>query len=129
MTTVRLIHLNFSNIELLTVEEENFMTCPVCGYKTLVQDDKLCEVCLVELTDSEMVEEGYSSMEEFIQGSQITFFSPDSLVDNIDFYNPNVSEEGYEKDMNWKPSVPKDSVLKFNKEYFRYIDEIKVDSL
>ncbi len=124
---IRLIHFNYSNTKLIPTEETEFVTCPVCGYKTLTKNNKLCGECLVELTESEMKEEKYSSIEEFIQEEQIVFFSPDSLVDDIDFYNPKISEEGFKKDSNWKPLTTKASVLKFNKKYVEYIKENPID--
>jgi hypothetical protein len=134
LVTIRLIHLNYSNTESILTEEKKLITCPVCGYKTLTKNDKFCGECLIELTESEMTEEGYSSIEEFINEEQIVFFCPDSIVNDIDFYNPKTSEDGYEKDLDWKPTAPKDSILKFNKEYVEYIKEnpikitIKADS-
>ncbi len=135
VVTVRLIHVNYSDTKPTLAQESEFSTCPVCGYKTLTTDDKFCEECLVELTEIEMIEEGYSSIEEFIKDEQISFFTPDSIVEDIDFFNPKVSEDGYEKDLSWKPIASKDTILKFNKEYVEYIKKkpieitITVDSL
>ncbi|WP_338769826.1 hypothetical protein WAF17_10625 [Bernardetia sp. ABR2-2B] len=124
---IRAIYIySFPEKEVL-IEEEVLITCSVCGYKTLTKDDKLCGECLVELTESEMTEEGYSSMEEFIKEEQIIFFSSDSLVDTVDFYNPKISEYEYEKDLNWTPLVSKDSVLKFNKEYVNFKENYSLD--
>jgi len=133
--SLRIIHLNNSNSESVLTEEQQLITCPVCGYKTLTKDDKLCEECLVELTKQEMIEEEYSSMKEFIEEEQILFFAPDSIVEDIDFYAPKISEGGYNKDFTWKPIASKDTILKFNKEYVEYINDnpikikIIVDSL
>jgi hypothetical protein len=100
LVTIKIIHLNYSNTESILTEETNLITCLVCGYKTLTKDDKFCGECLVELTESEMTEEGYSSIKEFINEEQTVFFCPDSIVNDIDFYNPKTSEKGYEKDLN-----------------------------
>jgi hypothetical protein len=135
LVTISLIHLNYSDTKPNLTEETELITCPVCGYKSLTKDDKLCGECIVELTEAEMIEDGYSSMTEFIKEEQISFFTPDSLVQDIDFFNPKVSEDGYNKDMKWKPIAPKDTILKFNKEYVEYIKEnpieikITIDSL
>jgi hypothetical protein len=119
--TIRLIQLNYSNSESILIDESDLITCQVCGYKTLTKDDKFCGECFVELTASEMTEEGYRSIEGFIKEEQTSFFTPDSIVEDIDFFNPKVSEDGYKKDLTWKPIASKDTILKFNKEYVEYI--------
>jgi len=118
LSSIRALHL--SSIPTL-------LTCNVCGYQTLTQDDLLCGECFVELTEAEMFEEGFGTMEEFIFEEQIVFFVPDSLVARIDFYSPIISEDGYEKDMGWKPIVPEDSVLKLNREYVEFMGENSIE--
>ena len=124
---IRLIHMNYSNTESILTQEIELSTCPVCGYKTLTTDDKLCGECLVELTESEMTEEGYSTIKEFIKEEQISFFIPDSIVEDIDFFNPKVSEDGYEKDLSWKPIASKNTILKLNQEYVEYIKKNPIE--
>lgn len=123
IVAVRSIHNNFGvqklNVEILTELE----TCAVCGYKSLTTEDKFCGECLVELTMEEMKKDGYSSMKEFLKVEQLIFFSPDSLVEHINFYEPKVSTDGYEKDFNWKPIVSEDSVLSSYLEYKGYLEE------
>lgn len=118
---IRILHVNFSTDKSIAIDDSGLITCQVCGYKTLTKDNKFCDECLVELTKLEMKNEGYSSIDEYIKEEQISFFCPDSLADTIDFYRPKVSENGYEKDLNWVPIVPQDTVLKFNKEFIEYL--------
>ena len=118
LSGIRALHL--SSIPTL-------LTCSVCGYQTLTQTDLLCGECFVELTETEMLEEGFSTIEEFIFEEQIVFFSPDSMVAQIDFYSPIISEDGYEKEMSWKPIVPEDTVLKFNREYVGFFKKNSIE--
>lgn len=119
---VTMVHLNYSKTEL---NETEYMTCEVCGYKTLTQNDKFCGECLVEISKSDIEIEGYNSYEEYIIEEQLLFFTPDTLAADINFYSPIITEDGYEKDMNWKPVVSKDSVLELNKNFIEYMKNNK----
>ena len=63
------------------------------------------------------------TLESFIFDQQLFYFTPDTLIIDVNFYKPNISEEGFEKDLSWKPIVPKDSVLKFNQEVITMLKE------
>lgn len=110
------------------IAEDTYLTCPVCGYKSLDEAGDFCLECFAELSEEEMEEEEYSSMEAFLIDEQMIYFAPDTLVESIDFYNPKVSEDGYKKDLNWKPSVSVDSVLKFNRQYVAFLKEEEADN-
>ncbi|MFD2568242.1 GAD-like domain-containing protein [Pseudotenacibaculum haliotis] len=111
--------------KLLGVDQ--FKTCPVCGYKTIEKKDRICVECFYEikLTEAQIINSGYSSRQEYIKAHQKKYFSPDTLVDRIDFFSPKQSTEGYEKDLKWKPAVTEDVVLTFNQEYVNTLAELK----
>lgn len=113
---VRFIHVNYSKQTENYDSEINYTTCKICGYKAFIDDEKFCDECFVEITLEEAIKDEYKSLESFIFDQQLFYFTPDSLIKDVNFYEPNISEDGFEKDLNWKPIVPKDSVLKFNQE-------------
>ncbi len=57
-----------------------------------------------------MKEKGYNRIAELVYARQLYVFYQDS-VEQVDFYKPEVSEDGYEKDKQWKPIIDKEDLL------------------
>jgi hypothetical protein len=100
---------NYSASGLVNASPENrLLTCPVCGYKTLSEENKLCPICYVELSDTERIVWDYPTMEKMIEEEQAMFFAAEGFRDNDFFYHPEYWElDGitFEKDTNWQPRI------------------------
>ncbi len=107
----------FSKIDN-NLKEDYTITCPVCGYIELSKDDKLCGECFVEFTEKEMKAEGYINMDEFLREEQFYYFCDDTISStHVNFYTPKINEEGFKKDMNWKPIVSQEEILNCRQQY------------
>lgn len=120
-----LVGVNRKYLHEVGQNENATITCLVCGFVSLTETDKLCGECWVELIESEMNKEGFSTMSEFIMEEQFLYFTPDSLVETVDFYTPKLSEDGYVKDLSWRPRVSLDSILAFNADYVQHLKDDK----
>ncbi|WP_192820968.1 hypothetical protein [Rufibacter sp. LB8] len=85
-------------------------TCQVCGYKAIEKNDPVCGHCFEEISEERMKEKGYNRIAELVYARQLYVFYQDS-VEQVDFYKPEVSEDGYEKDKQWKPIIDKEDLL------------------
>lgn len=106
-----------------------YSTCPVCGYIAFNSQEKSCDNCGEELTEEEMRESGFSSMDSLIRLDQLYYFISDDEKAAITFEQPTTSEDGYTLDESWRPSVSKDAVKKQAIHYheFRRKYPIKVE--
>jgi hypothetical protein len=91
------------------------ITCQICGYKAIEKGDSTCGECFEEISEASMKEKGYKNLTELVYARQLYVFYQDSL-EQVDFYKPEVTEDGYEKDKNWKPIITKDDLLDIQNE-------------
>lgn len=121
--TISLVLINNTFNKKVSYQQENldYETCQVCGYKAFIEEEKFCDECFMEISLEEAKKEGLASINELIYTYQLFYFTPDTLITKINFFEPKLSEEGFEKDMNWSPIVPNDSILKFNREILEEI--------
>lgn len=90
--------------------QTQLLTCQVCGYKSLSEAGDECPVCFIPLTATFQAENGYESQEDLIKAEQIMFFMPVGR-EEIDFYQPDPSPEGFAKDKDWKPVTTAAEIL------------------
>lgn len=87
------------------IEEQNFTTCEVCGYKAY-SDIEGCDECLSWMEDEEMKELGIKDKYVYLKFLQADYFllANDIVTENV-FFEPYISEEEYIKDTTWKPTI------------------------
>ncbi|WP_018478551.1 hypothetical protein [Pontibacter roseus] len=90
-------------------------TCHVCGYKAIEKGDPTCGYCYEEVSEERMKEKGYNSLSELVYARQLYVFYQDSL-EQVDFYKPEVSEEGFQKNKDWKPLITREDLRDVHEE-------------
>lgn len=98
----------------ITTPVQEFKTCTICGYRSIIPDTLLCPICYVELTESERILWEYESMEEMIAEEQANFFAAEGFRDSGLFFAPRIWKidgAAYAKDTAWRPVVDSQSVV------------------
>lgn len=93
---------------------EGLNTCEVCGYDAIETKGSACYNCGYAISDTLIAMEGLDK-KSFLIMKQMEFFMPDTLGTPIDFLNPLVSDKGYPKNPNWRPSVSEYEIFEFQK--------------
>lgn len=89
-------------------------TCDICGYDALEVKGAACFNCAFAINDEIIAAEGLDK-KSFLIMKQMEFFMPDTIATPIDFLNPLVSDKGYPKNTNWRPSVSEYEIFEFQK--------------
>ena len=98
----------------------NYSTCPVCGYVAYKAGEKACDNCGEELTEDEISQSGLTDVDSLIRLDQAFYFIPDDEKAPITFSQPDISEDGYKLDKNWKPSVSEATVKAQATHYYEF---------
>jgi hypothetical protein len=75
VTLIILIGTLFFFINRTESEKYDLITCQICGYVTLSEKGKECEVCLVEINQAFLEDNLYDSLDEMIKEEQLLFFA------------------------------------------------------
>ncbi|GGG36246.1 hypothetical protein [Hymenobacter glacieicola] len=97
-----------------------YSTCPVCGYIAFNAREKSCDNCGEELTEEEMHESGFASMNSLVRLDQIFYLIPDDEKTAVSFEQPAISEDGYMLDKSWRPIVSKAEVEREAVKYYEH---------
>lgn len=97
----------------------SYLSCNACGYISYKEDEKSCHNCDLVLTNEELEKSGLKNSYELIKLEQIYYFMPEE-GDSINFFEPKISEDGFKKDLNWKPIVTKDTIMAYSKSYYEF---------
>lgn len=92
------------------LNKPTLQTCEICGYIAITSDKKECGYCGTLTWDNQRKIKGYDDKQEWLKDEQLFWFSLDSLTQPIDFYEP-VSDEGFNKDKNWKPIITQQDLI------------------
>ncbi len=91
----------FLFIGIVKLSQPNYLTCEICGYKSLEKKKQECNICGNVTWKIEKKDNLYNSKQEWIKEEQLFWFG---LEDSIQFFFP--SQKGnFEKDKKWKPQI------------------------
>ena len=108
-------------------ETTELLTCEICGYKTLLELGKECDVCVIEINDEYKTQESYVSIEELILEEQLYFFA---LEDEVRLFQPKIYKDldlELHKDETWIPKVTQAEIEILNKEMDEMDLPIKIE--
>jgi hypothetical protein len=100
--------LNCPESKLTQSDLSKLKTCAVCGYIAVLPDSGYCFNCYNDIWDS--VTFFYHKKNDWLKDVQEIYFSPDSSINNINFFEPKIHKK-FVKDINWKPIVTKEMIL------------------
>jgi hypothetical protein len=100
----------FAAVHYLKDNNQNLLTCPVCGYKSLTVAEAQCMVCGVRVSMAEASSNGYPDVDSYVMEQQMLFFAPDSGQQPINFLNGASPDSPYLKDNDWHPMVTESDV-------------------
>jgi hypothetical protein len=96
----------------LTPEQyAKLITCEVCGYVALCPDSTSCYNCFSMKFDPTI----HSDKDKWLRNEQSFWFSPDEKTNKVQFFEPKI-ENGFKKNLTWKPDVTEKEVLEYNKD-------------
>lgn len=94
----------------LNVDSSMLSTCEICGYIAVNPDSGYCLNCNNSILDS--LTKNKFIKNSWLKRDQIYWFSSSVTSNKVDFYNP-MNENGFKKDINWKPMVLEREVLDY----------------
>lgn len=100
--------------KLTATDRKRLISCEVCGYKSVCPDSTYCYNCYNSIFTS--LNQPLTKKTEWIRNNQLFWFSPDTITSKIDFFEPK-TDDGFNKDPKWKPSVTKKEVLEYYKKH------------
>lgn len=89
-------------------------TCEICGYKAVDLKEGDCQYCGNPNWENLSYKNEYSDKYDWILEEQLFWFA-DEDTSKINFFEPS-SDDGFEKDLEWKPSVTKLDIFEDNQE-------------
>lgn len=95
----------FVAVHFMKDNNQNLLTCPVCGYKSLTVAEAQCLVCGVRVSMAEASSNGYPDIDSYVMEQQMLFFAPDSGHQPVNFLNGASPDSPYLKDKDWHPMV------------------------
>ncbi len=96
--------LIFTVVSVSSAMSNRLHTCDVCGYKAVKASEENCSLCGSDVWEKQDNASLQKDKIEWLKEEQLFMFMLDSANQAVDFYMTE-NEDGYEKDMEWKPVI------------------------
>lgn len=114
--TIAIILLSGLSVTTLIVatnlSKPTLETCDVCGYIAISSGKNECGYCGTLTWENQKKIKGYVDKLDWLKEEQLFWFSLDSLIFPIDFYEPTF-HEGFYKDKNWEPIINQQDLIEY----------------
>ncbi len=117
LATLSVVLIGVGGLLLLnSFTKQEFETCEICGYIAVDVEELACEYCGEPTWEIVQKFGVFSTKEEWMKEEQLFWFALDNESEQFSFYEP-IEDEGYKKDINWKPVITQ---LDLVNDYYEY---------